>query len=51
MEYDPLETINKFMHFIKGEQNKINPPKKEERKKTRPKELPDDSLSEMRRYL
>ena len=47
MEYDPLETINKFMQFIKGEQNKINPPKKEERKKTRPKELPDDSLSEI----
>lgn len=47
MEYDPLETINKFMQFIRGEQTKINPPKKEDRKKKRPKELPDDSLSEI----
>jgi hypothetical protein len=48
MEYDPLETINKFMGFIRGEQNKINPPKAPEpRIKTRPKELPDDSLSDI----
>lgn len=48
MEYDPLETINKFMKFIRGEQTKINPPPKPEpRKKKRPNELPDDSLSEI----
>ena len=46
--YDPLETIDKFMTFIKGEQDRINPPKKPEpRRKKRPAELPDDSLSEI----
>jgi len=51
VEYDPLENIQKFMQFIRGEQNKINPPKKKkkksssERKKERP--LPDDSVSEI----
>jgi hypothetical protein len=35
------------MRFIKEEQEKINPTKTEKRKKKRPKEMPDDSLSEI----
>ena len=36
------------MKFIKDEQEKMNPPPpKEPRKKKRPAELPDDSLSEI----
>ena len=36
------------MQFIRGEQNKLNPPPKPEpKKKKRPPEMPDDSLSEI----
>jgi hypothetical protein len=47
VDYDPLDTINKFMKFIRNEQNKINPPPKEVKPRKRPAELPDDSLSEI----
>lgn len=46
--FDPLENINKFMKFIKEEQDKINPPpKKSMTKTTRPRVMEDDSVSEI----
>jgi hypothetical protein len=45
---DPLENIQKFMDFIKRENEKINPPKRKPvKKKQRHPEMPDDSISEV----
>lgn len=45
---DPLENIQKFMDFIKRENEKINPPKRKPvKKKMRHPEMPDDSISEI----
>ena len=50
-EYDPITTINKFMSFIKEEQEKLDPtPKKKvnaKKKKPRHKEMQEDSVSEI----
>jgi len=50
-EYDPIETINKFMSFIKDEQEKLDPtPKKNlkaKKKKPRHAEMQEDSVSEI----
>jgi hypothetical protein len=51
-DHDPLESIEKFMKFIKAEQYKINPPKKkvefqnQVKKPTNP-DMPDDSVSDI----
>ena len=46
--YDPVENINKFLDFIKAEQEKINPtPKRDPLRKRRCPELPDDSVSDI----
>jgi hypothetical protein len=50
-EYDPIDTINKFMSFIKDEQEKLDPtPKKSvkpKKKKPRHAEMQEDSVSEI----
>ena len=51
-EYDPIDTINKFMSFIREEQEKLDPtPKKKDvskkKKKPRHAEMQEDSVSEI----
>jgi hypothetical protein len=44
VEYDPIENINKFMKFIREEQDKISPKKNKLKKK---KDSCDDSASDI----
>lgn len=44
VEYDPIENINKFMKFIREEQDKISPKKNKIKKK---KDSCDDSASDI----
>ena len=49
-DIDPLDNIEKFMKFIKAEQEKINPTKnalKDPKPKLRHPDMADDSISEI----
>ena len=48
VDYDPIENIDKFMKFIKTEQEKLFPKRKRKfNAKGKERDLPDDSVSDI----